>query len=64
MIHDALTKFKKGRTTIMVTHRLTALALADRIVLMDNGIIAAAGNHHELLQSSALYAKLFHAGRG
>ncbi len=43
MIHQALAEFKAGRTTIMVTHRLSAVSLADRIVLMEEGKITAQG---------------------
>ncbi len=59
MIHDALETFKKGRTTILVTHRLSAVGLADRIVVMEEGKIAAVGKHAELLESCSFYAKLY-----
>jgi ATP-binding cassette subfamily B protein/subfamily B ATP-binding cassette protein MsbA len=56
MIHQALETFKQGRTVIMVTHRLSALLLADRVVLMNDGRIVAAGTHEELLKTSPEYA--------
>ncbi len=58
MIHEALKEFKKGRTTILITHRLTALDFVDRIVMMDEGRIIGSGTHQELLQSTPIYAKL------
>ena len=59
MIHEALATFKQGRTTIMVTHRLSALILADRILVMENGQIVADGTHETLLKESPFYAKLY-----
>ncbi|MDR3234146.1 MAG: ABC transporter ATP-binding protein/permease [Planctomycetaceae bacterium] len=59
MIHQALETFKQGRTVIMVTHRLSALPLADRVILMNEGRIIASGTHAELLQTSPEYAR-FH----
>jgi ATP-binding cassette subfamily B protein len=48
-----------GRTTLVITNRLSQVLWADRIVLMQNGRIAAQGSHAQLLESSELYRRLF-----
>jgi ATP-binding cassette subfamily B protein len=57
-VHDALRRLRRGRTTILVAHRLSTIALADRVVLLDGGRVAAEGTHQELLASSPLYAEV------
>ena len=59
LFHNALRDFIGNRTTIIVTHRTGALALADRIVIMNEGRIERIGTHRELLQASPYYASLF-----
>jgi ATP-binding cassette subfamily B protein len=49
----------KGRTTILVSHRFTTLAMADRIFVMDGGRIVESGHHNDLLARSGAYARLY-----
>ena len=58
-IQKVLEKFVHNRTTIIITHRLAILALADRIVVMQDGKIVDIGRHEELLAHSTLYRRLY-----
>lgn len=58
LIHRALSRFLVGRTGILITHRPSGLALADRVVVMDGGKIADQGRHDELLARNRFYRSL------
>jgi ATP-binding cassette, subfamily B, bacterial MsbA len=60
-IHRILQEFRQGRTMFVITHRLNTLEIADRIVVLDEGRIAATGTHGELLKSCSLYQRLYEA---
>ncbi|CAG9838848.1 unnamed protein product [Diabrotica balteata] len=59
VVQEALDQAKKGRTCITIAHRLTTIQDADLICVVENGVIAEAGSHQELLQKEGLYYKLY-----
>ena len=58
LIRKAIEEFARGRTTFLITHSLSSLQFADRIVLMNAGRIEAVGTESELRRSSSLYRRL------
>ena len=58
LIQDALEKITRGRTSIVIAHRLQTIQEADRVLVFNNGIIEELGSHEELLQVNGLYATL------
>lgn len=59
LIQEALEKLMKGRTTIMVAHRLSTIQHADCIMVMHKGKIRERGTHQELLAQDGIYRKLY-----
>lgn len=59
MILKNLREFRKGRTTIIISHRITAVKDADFIIVLDDGEIVEKGTHEELLNLGGIYADLY-----
>jgi len=60
-IQHALDEFVKGRTTLVIAHRLSTVLRADKIVVLDDGRIVDSGTHRELLAKSDTYRRLYEA---
>jgi ATP-binding cassette, subfamily B, bacterial len=58
-IQQAIKRILQGRTTLLITHRLSQIRRADRVLLIRQGEIVAQGTHHELMASSELYQRIF-----
>jgi ABC-type multidrug transport system fused ATPase/permease subunit len=60
-IQDALRAVVAGRTTIIITQRLSTLRLAKRIVVFENGLVVEQGRHEDLLKMNGAYARLYYS---
>lgn len=58
LIWDALRHLMAGRTNFIIAHRLASVMFADRIAVLEDGMVAASGTHAELLSSSPLYRRV------
>jgi len=58
MVQAALERLMRGRTTLIIAHRLSTVKSVDRIAVIDHGRLAGVGSHQELLAASELYARL------
>jgi ATP-binding cassette subfamily B protein len=60
-IQQALAELSKGRTTLVIAHRLATIVNADRIAVIDRGVIVEQGDHKELLAANGIYKRLSEA---
>ena len=62
-IQDALDRVARGRTTLVIAHRLSTVIGADEIIVLDKGLIVERGNHAELLDADGVYAAMWNRQR-
>jgi subfamily B ATP-binding cassette protein HlyB/CyaB len=61
LIHDNMTTMARGRTVLIVAHRLSTLRLVDRILVLDKGRLIETGTHATLMQNHGRYTSLYRA---
>jgi ATP-binding cassette subfamily B protein len=59
MIQQAIRRILEGRTTLLITHRLSQIRWADKVLLIRKGELVAEGSHDDLLRESRLYRRIF-----
>ena len=59
LVHEALRGALKGRTSIVIAHRLSTVREADQILVLEKGVIVERGTHEELVQANGLYSELY-----
>jgi ATP-binding cassette, subfamily B, bacterial MsbA len=59
LVQEAVAELCKGRTTLVIAHRVSTIMHADRILVVDGGVIAEAGRHEELLRKGGRYASFY-----
>nr|WP_217918784.1 ABC transporter transmembrane domain-containing protein [Myxococcus sp. AM010] len=58
LVKDALERLMKGRTTLIIAHRLSTVANADRVLVLDGGVVIQSGTHAALMSQEGLYRRL------
>lgn len=62
-LYEDFDKISRGRTTILITHRLASIKLADSIIVLNKGEIVGAGNHDELMEKCDIYRNMYEMQR-
>ncbi|MCK4904575.1 MAG: ABC transporter ATP-binding protein, partial [Candidatus Marinimicrobia bacterium] len=59
LVQEALERLMTDRTVLVIAHRLSTIQKADKIIVLEKGLIAESGTHKELLDKSGLYNRLY-----